>query len=161
VRLLARTVVGICILACAATAASALEAQHFEGTWVGDRNGNEVVWRFDVDGSMRLDGRRAHWRSRADSLLVEFEPPDGDGSSSENAVYRFVASDPAVGYRRLFVYGFDLGQSGVLLTRRVSDEEMARLQSAVKVGPASGAAPKAPEPAPVSRTARGGSSSQH
>lgn len=148
------------MLACASTAAFALEARQFEGTWVGDRSGNEIVWRFNVDGSMRLDGRRAHWLSRADSLLVEFEPPDGDGSASEKAVYRFVASDPAVGYRRLFVYGFDLGQTGILLTRRVSDEEMARVQSAVKAAPASGIAPGAQEPAAVSRNARGGPSSQ-
>jgi hypothetical protein len=152
--------VGICILVAAATAVSALELRHFEGTWVGDRNGSEMVWRFDTDGLMRLDGRRAHWSTRADSILVEFDPPDGDGSSSEKAVYRFIASDPTVGYRRLFVYGFDLGQVGVLLTRRVSDEDMARLQSTMKAGPTAGNAAKAPEPMPVSRSASGESSPQ-
>lgn len=158
-RLLARTVAVICILAVGTTAAFGLEARQFEGTWIGDRNGTEMVWRFDADGLLRLDGRRAHFSVRADSILVEFEPAGGPGSSSERAVYRFVASDPTVGYRRLFVYGFDLGQMGVLLTRRVSDEELARLQSAVKAAPAAASQDPAPS-APASRTARGGTSSQ-
>ena len=137
-RSFARTAVVLCILGCGANAALGMEAQHFEGTWLGERNGIEVVWQFDAEGHLRSDGRRASWVAHSDSLLVEFEPPSPD-ASSEKAVYRFVGSDPSLGHRRLFIYGFDLGQSGILLTRKVSDEDLARLQSAVKVGTGAGA----------------------
>ncbi len=128
----APTLLGICVLGLVSTAL-AVEPQQLEGTWHGEQSGAEVVWRFDLAGKLKLDGRRASWKVTGDSLLVEFEPL-GDSGSSEKAVYRLVASDPHATYRRLFVYGFDLGQNGLLLTREISDAELARLQAAVKIG---------------------------
>ena len=137
-----------------------MDATHFEGTWVGDRDGYEMVWRFDADGHLRMDGRRARWVARQDTLLVEFEPPDDSSASTEKAVYQFVGSDPELAHRRLFIYGFDLGKSGVLLTRRASDEDLARLQSAVKVGTGPGASSSASNSAPAPREPRSRPTSQ-
>ncbi len=151
---------GLCLIVVSASTAGALETAHFEGTWIGERNGYEMVWRFDADGHMRMDGRRARWVTRQDSLLVEFEPPDDSSASTENAVYQYVGSDPQLSHRRLFIYGFDLGKSGVLLTRKVSEEELARLQSAVKTGSGSAGTPSDPKAAPQTRDARSRPSSQ-
>ncbi|HZL85205.1 MAG TPA: hypothetical protein VFD07_07500 [Candidatus Krumholzibacteria bacterium] len=151
---------GLCLLAASTGTARAMEAMHFEGTWVGDRDGYEMVWRFDADGHLRMDGRRARWIARQDTLLVEFEPPDDKSATTEKAVYQFVGSDPELAHRRLFIYGFDLGKSGVLLTRRASDEDLARLQSAVKVGTAPAGSPSASSSAPTAREARSRPTSQ-
>lgn len=137
-----------------------MDAAHFEGTWVGDRDGYEMVWRFDADGHMRMDGRRARWVARQDTLLVEFEPPDDSSTTTEKAIYLFVGSDPQLSHRRLFVYGFDLGKGGVLLTRRASDEDLARVQSAVKVGTSPAGSSSASSSAPTAREARSRPSSQ-
>lgn len=151
-RRFAPILLGICVLGLVGPAL-ATEPQQLEGIWHGDQNGAEVVWRFDAAGRLKLDGRRASWKVSGDSLLVEFEPL-GNSNCGEKAVYRFVASDPNATYRRLFVYGFDLGQNGLLLTREISDEDLARLQAAVKIGgesfgaPAVSAAPRALSAAP-------------
>jgi hypothetical protein len=121
--------------------ASAFEPESLTGTWIGERSGMEIVWTIEADGRVRLEGRRGHWIVSSDTLVVEFDALDGSATSGERAVYRFMASDPRVGHRRLFVYGFDLGPDGVLFTRQVSEEELARLQAAVKVG--------TPPPAPI------------
>jgi hypothetical protein len=143
---------GIAVLA-AGSPAFGTEPRHFLGTWHGEQSGAEVVWQFDLT-KLKLDGRRADWKVSGDSLVVEFEPL-GDSATGERAVYHFVVSDPSSTYRRLFLYGFDLGQAGLLLTREMSDGELARLQAAVKIGgqaaagPASAppvAAPPAPAP---------------
>ena len=140
VRLFAPTFVGICVLALCSSGAVA-QPDNLEGTWIGERSGAEVVWTIRADGRLRLDGRRGHWSVSNDTLVVEFEPLDGSDGSGERAVYRFMASDPRIGHRRLFVYGFDLGAEGVLFTRKVSDEELARLQAAMKIGNGSSGSP--------------------
>jgi hypothetical protein len=160
VRPFTHVAMGLCLLAASTGTARAMEAMHFEGTWVGDRDGYEMVWRFDADGHLRMDGRRARWIARQDTLLVEFEPPDDKSATTEKAVYQFVGSDPELAHRRLFIYGFDLGKSGVLLTRRASDEDLARLQSAVKVGTAPAGSPSASNSAPTAREARSRPTSQ-
>ena len=150
---------GLCLIVVSTSTAGALDAVHFEGTWTGDRNGYEMVWRFDADGQMRMDGRRARWAARHDSLLVEFEPPDDNSTSTEKAVYQFVGSDPQLAHRRLFIYGFDLGKTGVLLTRKTSDEDLASLQSSVKIGTGSSGSSSSSSSAPP-RDARSRPSSQ-
>jgi len=147
VRLFAAAIVGICVFALG-TAAAAFEPETLTGTWIGERSGNEVVWTIEADGRLRMEGRRGRWITSSDTLVVEFESLDGNEASAERAVYRFMASDPRVGHRRLFVYGFDLGAEGVLFTRQVSEEDLARLQAAVKVGGAS-QSPFADETAPI------------
>lgn len=143
VRLFARTMLGICVLGLVSVPALGVEPQHLEGIWHGELSGAEVLWHFEAASKGRLDGRRATWNVSGDSLLVEFEPL-GDSNPSEKAVYRFVASDTHATYRRLFIYGFDLGQSGLLLTREISEDDMARLQAAVKAGSPAAAPVAAP-----------------
>ena len=131
---------GILVLGLGSANAFGTEPEHLEGIWHGERSGAEVLWRFEAAGKLRLDGRRATWKVSGDSLLVEFEPLR-DSDPSEKAVYRFVASDPNAAHRRLFVYGFDLGQNGLLLTREISEDDLARLQAAIKVGSATASVP--------------------
>lgn len=140
VRLFRLTIMGFCVLA-TLSVASAEEPENLLGTWIGERSGNEVEWTLESGGRLRLEGRLGHWSTSHDTLVVEFESLDGQPGTAERAVYRYMASDPRVGHRRLFVYGFDLGAEGLFFTRKVSDEDLARLQAAVKVG---GGSPQPP-----------------
>ena len=84
-----------------------------DGSWTGWRNGTTVSWQLSDDGRLRMDGRGADYVVSGDSLLVTFDSVD-PGAKPETAIYRFTPED---GVTRLFVYGFDLGRQGVVLSR--------------------------------------------
>jgi len=86
------------------------------GEWVGELDGELVLWRFGNEGEAHLNGRHALFCVAHDTLRVTFEAPlRATEVRPEVAVYRFLASDPSQGPSRLFVYGFDLGKRGVWL----------------------------------------------
>ncbi|MFQ5601013.1 MAG: hypothetical protein ACE5G2_10735, partial [Candidatus Krumholzibacteriia bacterium] len=96
----------------------ALEPEQLSGTWIGEcSTGQEVVWRLDALGGLRVDDRPATYELTGDTLVVHFEPVDdlGPSGSGEIAVYHVLASSPGSGPRRLFIYGFDLGPRGIFL----------------------------------------------
>ena len=104
----------ICTLATLGSRAAAGSSVALDGSWVGSRNGVDVTWNLTEDGRLRIDGRGADYVIHGDTLAVQFDPVDGATTPGETAVYRFAAEDGAT---RLFVYGFDLGMQGILLTR--------------------------------------------
>jgi hypothetical protein len=110
----------VCLLA-AGTAVAAKDAPEklaLDGSWVGSRNGVAVTWELSTDGRLRLDGRGADYRVHGDTLTVLFDRVDPN-APTETAIYRFT---PEEGTARIFVYGFDLGRQGMVLTRTRRDE---------------------------------------
>jgi hypothetical protein len=101
-----------------AAAAEAPKNVALDGSWVGSRNGVAVSWELSTDGRLRLDGRGADYRVHGDTLTVLFDRVDPD-APVETAIYRFT---PEEGTARIFVYGFDLGRQGLVLTRTRRDE---------------------------------------
>lgn len=145
VRLMLRLVVCCCALVvCEIGVGSPARAEEekaaplaalLHGVWEGQRDGTTVVLELDGEARLRLDGRPADFEIRSDTLLVRFDAIGLAGSASdrETAVYRFMASVSPNGPSRLYVYGFDLGRTGVQLTRAPEPE------------PSEDAAPPVPE----------------
>ena len=101
----------------AAVAPSPAPCHRIVGEWVGEMDGEFVVWNFDAEGRARLNERCAVFAVSHDTLRVTYDAPlrAAADTPAEVAIYRFLASDPQQGPSRLFVYGFDLGKSGVWL----------------------------------------------
>jgi hypothetical protein len=104
---------------------SALEPGVLAGTWVGNHDGQSVVWQVLDAGRLRVDGRPADFEIHSDTLVVRFDPlvrPNPDPGCREVAIYHFLASTPTNGTARLFVSGFDLGKQGALLLREPTEQ---------------------------------------
>jgi hypothetical protein len=108
-----------------ATGALGIDPDWLTGRWVGERDGLEIVWELDDAGRLRAGERTASWEVSADTLVVTFDPV-ASGGAGEIAVYRVFASPPEQVLRRLFVYGFDLGDSGLHLTLHDPDAALQR-----------------------------------
>ncbi|UCE04011.1 MAG: hypothetical protein JSW67_07520 [Candidatus Latescibacterota bacterium] len=116
-----------------ATGALGIDPDWLTGRWVGERDGLEVVWELDEAGRLRAGSRTASWEVSADTLVVTFDPVSSD-AAGEIAVYRVFASPPDQVLRRLFVYGFDLGESGLHLTLHDPDAALQRATPAMASG---------------------------
>lgn len=92
-----------------------------DGEWVGQRNGETVIWTLSEGGRLRVDGRGASYEIHGDTLAVQFDPPSGEvpGAAAETASYRLTRDETS---KWIFVYGFDLGRQGVLFHRETTPE---------------------------------------
>jgi hypothetical protein len=110
------------LLAAAAHAEAGADSSRLDGTWVGTTDaGQTVVWQVG-SGRLRIDGRPADLEIRSDTLVVRFDPSPGHrGEARETAVYRYLASNGHQVPARLFVFGFDLGKTGIHLVRETPE----------------------------------------
>jgi hypothetical protein len=120
----ARTGLCMLLLVAAAAPAHALDSAKLVGDWVGERDGQVIVWRLLEQGRLRIDGRPADFTISTDTLVVRFDPPcqpSGTRLAGETAVYRFLVGATNGVPTQLFVYGFDLGPQGIWLERETEE----------------------------------------